>query len=198
MFDYEIVERKGRGHPDTIADATANHFLRKYVAYCLAEFEGVPRISVDKLVLAGGTSNLYFVHGEATSPIHCLLVGKAADRYGGQTIPIVEILSESLHEVIQDAFADGAAVALMEPRLEVYTNSGIGAEHPTWYYNPTCVDHLDKINSQLCANDTSVVFGHSSFTALEILVHRIESQLSSPSAQSHLGTGTDVDRKSVV
>ena len=34
----EVVERKGIGHPDTLADLVAEMFSKKYIEYCLNEF----------------------------------------------------------------------------------------------------------------------------------------------------------------
>jgi S-adenosylmethionine synthetase len=52
--DLTIVERKGWGHPDTLADHLAERLSRTYGRYTLAEFGAVLHHNFDKLGLLGG------------------------------------------------------------------------------------------------------------------------------------------------
>lgn len=50
----EIVERKGLGHPDSLADGLANAISVAYSQYCLDKFGYVLHHNVDKLYIGGG------------------------------------------------------------------------------------------------------------------------------------------------
>ena len=52
--DFEIVERKGVGHPDTLADALAEEISRVYSKYCLEKFGAVLHHNIDKLYIGAG------------------------------------------------------------------------------------------------------------------------------------------------
>lgn len=189
LDQVEVVERKGVGHPDTIADAVANEFSRRYSAYCLDVFDGVPRHSVDKLVLAGATSELTFGSGWALSPVRCLIVGKLTPHFAGQAIPTRRLAEEALQAVLQLALTDSDR--LLTPEIHFETNAGVGAEHAPQYYSPLRIEHLDKPTDHYDANDTSLVFGHYRFSRLELLVLTLEAALSDAALQQAVGTGTD-------
>jgi S-adenosylmethionine synthetase len=191
-MSIEIVERKGIGHPDTIADAIANELSRRFTTYTQENLGGTPRHSFDKLVLHGGTSILEFGGGKAITPITCDVVGKLADRFADRSLPVEELLVESIRAVFARTFSKRALELLPAPLLRFSTNSGIGAEHKTDYYAPVSSEQLDTIDLDCDANDTAVVFGHDRHTELEYLVWRLENYLTSQELQIRHGTGTDV------
>ena len=49
--DLEIVERKGIGHPDTLADALANEVSSAYSRYCLENFGFILHHNIDKFYI---------------------------------------------------------------------------------------------------------------------------------------------------
>lgn len=52
--NIEIVERKGIGHPDTIADKLAEECSRVYSKYCQDHFGCILHHNIDKLYVGGG------------------------------------------------------------------------------------------------------------------------------------------------
>jgi S-adenosylmethionine synthetase len=50
--EFEVVERKGRGHPDTLADKLAETLSRAYSKYTLSKYGVVLRHQFDKLSLS--------------------------------------------------------------------------------------------------------------------------------------------------
>ena len=52
--NIEIVERKGLGHPDTLADKLAEECSRVYSVYCMEHFGCVLHHNIDKLYIGGG------------------------------------------------------------------------------------------------------------------------------------------------
>src|SRR5216683_888459 len=60
---FEVVERKGHGHPDTLADALGEHLSRAYARHTLKEFGLVLHHQFDKVGIMGGRVHVAF--GEA-------------------------------------------------------------------------------------------------------------------------------------
>ena len=60
---FEIVERKGRGHPDTLSDRLAELLSRTYCKLSREKFGTVLRHQFDKLTLMGGKCNVRFGGG---------------------------------------------------------------------------------------------------------------------------------------
>ena len=87
----EVVERKGLGHPDTIADALAEEFG---IALCRAyreRFGAVLHHNVDKVLLRAGASQPAFGGGRVVEPIEIYLAGRATRSHRGIDIPVDEI-----------------------------------------------------------------------------------------------------------
>lgn len=72
----EMVERKGKGHPDFICDKASEELSIKLSEYYLKSYGRVLHHNVDKCVLVGGQSNTYFGGGEVIEPMYLLLVGR--------------------------------------------------------------------------------------------------------------------------
>ncbi|MGB9278770.1 MAG: methionine adenosyltransferase [Pseudonocardiaceae bacterium] len=99
----EIVERKGRGHPDTLADGVAEAISRAYSQYCLAEFDDVLHHNCDKVMLMGGQADVHFGHGRVTSPIRLILNGRFSTSFGGVPIPWREIIEQAARDYLAAA-----------------------------------------------------------------------------------------------
>jgi S-adenosylmethionine synthetase len=73
----EYVERKGIGHPDTLADLIAEECSNEYSKYCIHAFGGILNHWFDKVVLSGGVAELAFGIKKINKPITAYLFGKA-------------------------------------------------------------------------------------------------------------------------
>ena len=73
----EMVERKGKGHPDSICDMAAEEVSIELSKYFLNKYGRIFHHNVDKAVLAGGQAKVEFGGGILTEPIYLLLVGRA-------------------------------------------------------------------------------------------------------------------------
>jgi S-adenosylmethionine synthetase len=58
--DVTVVERKGWGHPDTLADHLAESLSQVYSRHTLREFGAVLHHNFDKLALLGGASEVRY------------------------------------------------------------------------------------------------------------------------------------------
>jgi len=70
---FEIVERKGVGHPDTLCDTIAEKVSQAYSQYCLNHYGIILRHMVDKIALSGGAAKVKFGGGEMLKPIRLYL-----------------------------------------------------------------------------------------------------------------------------
>ena len=91
--DHEFLERKGVGHPDTLADALAEFLSSQYSLYCLKEFGIILHHNFDKVGLLGGASYVSFGRGYMTSPIRVLLNCRVSKQFGNKVIPLRELLT---------------------------------------------------------------------------------------------------------
>src|SRR5438445_12576476 len=83
----EFVERKGKGHPDTLSDKAAEELSIALSNYYLEKYGRIFHHNVDKCVLVGGQAKSWFGGGQVTEPIQILFVGRAAGRIGEDNVP---------------------------------------------------------------------------------------------------------------
>ena len=91
----EIVERKGRGHPDSVCDALAENLSIALSRFYLERFGQILHHNVDKALLIGGAARPAFGGGELLEPIEITLAGRATRRFRGVEVPVEEIAIES-------------------------------------------------------------------------------------------------------
>lgn len=84
----EIVERKGRGHPDTLCDGAAEELSVALSRYYLAHFGAILHHNTDKALLVGGRAHAAFGSGEVIAPMYLLLSGRATVTADEQLIPV--------------------------------------------------------------------------------------------------------------
>jgi len=106
--NIEIVERKGRGHPDYIADASAEICSTELCKYYLENFGVILHHNVDKGLVVGGTSNPRFGGGEVKEPIEIIVAGRAVTqaKKGEKTIqiPVEELCRNGVKEYLSKNF----------------------------------------------------------------------------------------------
>lgn len=79
-LNTEIVERKGIGHPDYIADASAESVSLALCRYYLKEFGAILHHNVDKGLVVGGRANPIFGGGYVEEPIYIIIAGRATSQ----------------------------------------------------------------------------------------------------------------------
>jgi S-adenosylmethionine synthetase len=90
-----MVERKGKGHPDSICDQIAEELSKALCKYYLEEFGMVLHHNVDKALLVGGASQTKYGGGKILQPIEIILAGRASSEAFGRKIPVEEIAIET-------------------------------------------------------------------------------------------------------
>lgn len=82
----EIVERKGLGHPDTIADGIAESISINYSKYCLEKFGAILHHNVDKISIIGSLCEADYGRGELKKPIKLILNSRMNKCFGNKKI----------------------------------------------------------------------------------------------------------------
>ena len=179
----EAVERKGLGHPDSIADAVAEAasvaLSRRYRAEC----GRILHHNVDKVLLAGGAAEPAFGGGRVTRPMELFLAGRATAAFDGTSIPVGEIVAD-------------AAKAWMRanlPTVDVHKHLEVHA-----LVRPGSADLVELFERRrkagaVLANDSSIGVGFAPLSRLETAVDRIERRLTgAETRKAHPEIGADV------
>jgi len=188
----EIVERKGFGHPDTLADGVAEAISYKYTKYCLKNFGYILHHNVDKISLLGGQSKAGFGFGELLKPIRVLINGRMSTSFGNEEIPIYEIATEAA----KDFLAHVLPTINPETDLEFYDhlNRGGGAPHKgqRWFKPQSVADLPESIGPR--ATDTASLVAYWPYSKMEHLALSIESKIfySEPFQQKYPHVGFDI------
>jgi S-adenosylmethionine synthetase len=188
----EIVERKGIGHPDTLADFIAETFSNMYSQQCLALFGGIPNHWVDKVVLSGAQAKVTFGEARFLKPITAYLFGKVTRSVGGVVIDIEQLFHHAVQSVFEAVFGKNNPIG-KHVTIKIDTNDGIGSEHPPSFYAPLDPQQLPSFGSELFANDTGVGCAYAGYSETEQLVILLENFINSTNFKTLFPeTGYDV------
>lgn len=165
--EIEIVERKGLGHPDTIADAIAEVTSNAFSNYCLENFGFVLHHNLDKAGIHGGLWVRDYGVSEMKKKIRVVLGGRASMSFAGQNIPVYDIQRDAVSKHIHSVLPN-----LPDDSIEFYHLTSDHSLNPYWF-NPRSIDDVPDAKKPW-ANDTSVVTSFSPFTPVEDLVLSLE------------------------
>ncbi|MFI9388737.1 methionine adenosyltransferase [Kutzneria sp. NPDC052558] len=189
---YELVERKGVGHPDTMCDAIAERASRRYSEYCLTEFGRVAHHWFDKVMIYGGEADIDYGRGEMTKPYTVLFAGKGAYRFGDREIPLRRILFDAAAEVLAEVTTGFDPKRHLVVECAVVDHQGAGRGHSR--YQPKVLDDLIEIGDpRLVSNDCNLLHGYAPLSRLERLVLGVEQHINGPEFKRvNPDTGWDV------
>lgn len=104
----EVVERKGRGHPDYIADGTAENACKELCDYYNEKFGSILHHNLDKGLVVGGRSNPVFGGGKVLTPIYIVVAGRAVTfaTKGNEAIevPAEQIANRAIKDFLRKNF----------------------------------------------------------------------------------------------
>ncbi|HXY12814.1 MAG TPA: methionine adenosyltransferase [Thermoplasmata archaeon] len=103
--EVELVERKGLGHPDSIADGVSESVSRALCRMYLDEFGRILHHNTDETQVVGGASEPKFGGGRVTSPIYILLVGRATTEVNGEKLPYRDVAVDAARKYVQSVCA---------------------------------------------------------------------------------------------
>ena len=171
---FEIVERKGLGHPDTICDALTENLSRALSRVYLERFGAILHHNVDKALLCGGAARPAFGGGEVTEPIDIYLAGRATARFEGVTIAVDEIAVEESRRWL------GANLRHLDPERQVRIHPRIRPTSP----DLAALFLRQREAGAPLANDTSLGVGFAPLDTLERTVLEVERKLNSPAVKA--------------
>ncbi|MEU9890074.1 methionine adenosyltransferase [Sphaerisporangium sp. NPDC051011] len=160
VLPFDCAERKGIGHPDTLANLIADAYSRAYSAHCLDAFGTIPNHWVDKVALVGAASNVSFGSFEVLKPVACHLIGKMTPRVGPTAIPLGEIFERVVRDVLGQALGDTE----IWPHLTTttYNTAGTATDHDSNFYTPCDPEDLRRVlSAETVCNDTVLCTGTS-------------------------------------
>jgi S-adenosylmethionine synthetase len=102
----EVVERKGIGHPDSVADGLAESVSVALCKEYVKEFGYIMHHNTDECQIVGGQSEPTFGGGVILEPVYILLVGRATSLVGKKRLPIRAIAVRAAHEYLEKNFAN--------------------------------------------------------------------------------------------
>jgi S-adenosylmethionine synthetase len=92
----EIVERKGKGHPDSLCDGAAEELSVALCELYRREVGAILHHNVDKAVLVGGCSEVTFKGGRILEPIQLDIVGRATLGWNSRQVDPNEAFRERI------------------------------------------------------------------------------------------------------
>jgi len=183
--DVELVERKGVGHPDYIADAIAEEVSRELSKYYLEKYGHILHHNVDKVLVVGGQAEPRFGGGEVTQPIYILISGRVTTdvvtKEGVERIPFGAIILRAAKRWLRSNFR------YLDVEEHVIIDYRVGRG------SVDLVSLFEAGEKVPLANDTSVGVGFAPLSTLERLVYETERMLNSSSFKKRVPeSGEDV------
>ena len=174
----ELVERKGLGHPDSIADGVSESVSRALCRMYLDEYGKILHHNTDETQVVGGGSEPKFGGGKVTDPIYLLLVGRATTEVNGEKLPYRQTAVNAAREYIK-----GVAAHLdVDKHLEIDCRIGQGSIDLRGVFDQKAV----------LANDTSFGVGFAPLSDTEGLVLETEKYLTLKLKKKIPALGEDV------
>jgi S-adenosylmethionine synthetase len=179
----EIVERKGRGHPDTICDALVEQLSLSLSRAYFERFGRVLHHNVDKALLVGGASRPAFGGGHVDQPIEIFIAGRAARALGGEDVPV-------------DELAETGSRAWLAHNVRWLDAQRHVRVHPL--IRAGSVDLVELFGRRgpvepALANDSSIGVGYAPLSRLERVVLAVEARLNADlTKERHPEIGEDV------
>jgi S-adenosylmethionine synthetase len=177
---FEIVERKGLGHPDTICDSVMEQVAVQLAQAYLKICGRVLHFNADKGLLVGGEVDCRLGGGHVITPMRLVMGDRATFKWRKKSVPVAEI-------------AERVASTWFMRHLP----------HVDPLKHLTCQVELKPASAELqsvserrggpVANDTSAAVGYAPFTPTESLVIQVEQFLNGASFKKAFSdTGQDV------
>jgi len=174
----EIVERKGRGHPDYVADAISEGLSLALCKYYREHFGAIYHHNVDKTLIVGGKSNPIFSGGEILEPIYIILAGRAVTQVkkGRDLIqvPIGNLVIRSVKGFLKENFR------FLNPDEDVIVDYKIKQG------SGDLVNIFNYKSNMPRANDTSFGVGFAPLTPTEKIALETEQYLNSEAVKKEL------------
>lgn len=185
---FEVVETKGKGHPDNICDTLAEKISANYSNYCIENYGFILRHMVDKLTILGGGSKVSFGNGEMKEPIRVLINGRFTDRYKDERIDYMSIVYKTIKDYFKELFPLLDTDKFLKIVDNTHHNEGPGVVYQKndstknereRFFEVVDEKDIKRHNNFLRCNDTSTTVSYFPMSNLEMVVLSIEQTLNS-------------------
>jgi S-adenosylmethionine synthetase len=182
MRKVELVERKGIGHPDSVADALAEEVSRALCKMYIKEFGHVLHHNTDETQIAAGQAAPKFGGGVIIDPSYILLVGRATTHIEKgkdvKSLPCKPVALKAARTYLEKTFPnlDVDSEIILDARL------GQGSDDLTGVYKA----------SGFHANDTSFGVGYAPYSITDRVVLGTEEFINGKLKKDLKATGQDV------
>ena len=199
---FEVVETKGKGHPDNICDTLAEKISANYSKYCIEKYGVILRHMIDKLSILGGGSKVKFGGGEMIAPIRILINGRFTDRYRNEKINYMKIVTDTIRCYFKELFPildiDNYLLIVDNTHHNegpgvIYNNDNTTKNERMKFFE--AIDDTDALrhNNHNRCNDTSTTVSYYPMSKLEQTVLDIEQILNSDNYKKKKPwTGSDI------
>lgn len=170
-LEVELVERKGTGHPDFIADSASEEASKRLSLYYLKNYGVILHHNLDKTLLVGGQAVPRFKGGEVVQPIYIIVSGRATTEVktesGVESVPVGTIIIEAVKDWLRNNFR------YLDPEMHVVVDYKVGKG------SADLVGIFQASKGDPLSNDTSFGVGFYPYSTLENLVYSTERLLNS-------------------
>jgi len=178
---FEIVERKGLGHPDSLCDSMMDAISIALSRAYLKEFGVILHHNIDKGLLSAGQVRKRFKGGEVLKPMELIIGDRASHEAGGKSIEVPEIAVSAARAWLSKNMRHVDPVGHLDCRVMLAP----GSEELTNIFS--------RPGAVMGANDTSATVGYYPLSPTEEVVLALERHLNSHQFKStHSETGEDV------
>ena len=178
----EIVERKGIGHPDSVADALAEEVSKALCKMYIKEYGHILHHNTDETQIAAGQAAPKFGGGAIIDPSYILLVGRTTTHIGkgdgARSLPCKPTALAAARKYLDKTFPnlDANSEVVLDAKL------GMGSDDLTGVYKAS--GHL--------ANDTSFGVGYAPYSITDKLVLKTEEYINGNLKKKLPESGQDV------
>ncbi len=174
----ELVERKGLGHPDSIADGVSESVSQALSRMYLDEYGKILHHNTDETQVVGGASEPKFGGGKVTNPIYILLVGRATTEVNHEKLPYRQVALDAASKYVTSVCSH------LDVRKHVEFDSRIGSGS---------IDLRGVFEQkEVLSNDTSFGVGFAPYSDTERLVLESERFLTTKLKKKVKALGEDV------
>ncbi len=178
---FEIVERKGTGHPDFLCDSMMDAISVALCQAYLKEFGTILHHNIDKGLLAAGSVKKQYKGGKVLRPMEFTIGDRATREAGGKSIPVDEIAVEAARAWLAKNMRYVDPVQHLTCRVMIAP----GSEELT--------DIFSRPGTVMGANDTSATVGYYPLSPTEQVVLALERHLNSHEFKAvYPETGEDI------
>ncbi len=174
----EIVERKGVGHPDSVADGLAESVSQALCKMYLERYGRILHHNTDQVEVVGGQSHPKFGGGVFLEPAYIVLVGRATTEVNGERLPYRTAAIHAAH----DYLAKTCTNLNVDDDVILDCKIGQGSVDLRGLYDTQ--KHL--------SNDTSFGVGFAPFSETETLVLQTEQLINGPLKTDLKEVGQDI------